>query len=87
MYKCFISENRLDDEVMVAINGPELVHSDDIVDEAMAEYLSKSRRRNDKESHFVRRSQHIKSYCISKAVDNIVNAVPRLLYKDNVSNT
>ena len=77
-----LSQDRLDDEAMVAINGPELVHSDDIVDEAMGDYWSNIRRRNDKEGHFVRRSEHIKSYCISKAVDHMVNTVPRLPYMD-----
>ena len=54
------------------MNGPELVHCEAIVREAMATYWEGGR------MHFVRRSSHIKSYTHSEAIDSIVKKPPRL---------
>jgi hypothetical protein len=62
---------RLEDEVWVAVNGPELVHCESIVREAMAGYWHGR-------MHFVRRSNKIKSYIHSEAIDSLVNKPARL---------
>ena len=59
------NQQRLEDEVWVALNGPEVVHCEGVVKEAM--------RVGEGGGHFIRRSQDIKSYTVSKAVDSIVS--------------
>ena len=59
------------DEMWVSVNGPELVHCDPIVREAMANYWGGK-------MHFVRRSNNIKTYAHSEAIDSIVKKPPRL---------
>ena len=51
------------DEMWVAINGPEVPHSEGIVKEAVVEV----------DVSFIRRDSNIKTYDVSKAVDTLVN--------------
>ena len=70
-------QDRLEDEVWVAINGPEVVHCEGIVREAI--------RVGEGGGHFIRRGGNIKSYGVSKAVDSLVKKppkVPFMLYID-----
>ena len=39
--RTILSQSRLEDEVFVSINGPELVHCDSVVEEANTLYWSK----------------------------------------------
>ena len=66
------NQQRLDDQVWVALNGPEVVHCEGVVKEAMMI--------REGGSHFIRRSQDIKSYTTSKAVDSIVSKTAKLLF-------
>jgi hypothetical protein len=56
-------QERLDREMWVAINGPEVAHCEGIVREAVVEV----------DVSFIRRDSNIKSYDVSKAVDTLVN--------------
>jgi hypothetical protein len=65
-------QDRLDKEVWVAINGPEIAHCEGIFREAVVGV----------DVSFIRRDSNIKNYDVSKAVDTIVNKpakVPFLL--------
>ena len=71
-----LSQERLEQEAMVAINGPAEVHCDSIVDEALASYWRKQKMAGNRDGHWIRRSSRIKSYFISEAVDSIVKKTP-----------
>ena len=73
-----LTQDRLHQEAMVAINGPSVVHCDKVVKEAISSYFSKSKREGDKDGHFVRRSENVKSYHVSKAVDSLVSKKPQM---------
>ena len=65
-------QERLDREMWVAINSPDIAHCEGIVKEAVVEV----------DVSFIRRDSNIKSYDVSKAVDTVVNKpakVPFLL--------
>ena len=61
---------RLENEVKVAINGPEVQHCRGIVREAM--------RVGEGGGNFIRRSSNIIPYTVSQAVDNLVKKNPRV---------
>ena len=71
-----LSQKRLEEEAMIAINGPEVVHCDEVVKEALAAYWADARRVGDRQGHWVRRSSHINAYTVSKSVDALVNQAP-----------
>ena len=58
------NQNRLENEVWVAVNGPDVVHCEGIVKEAIKE--------GEGGGHFIRCSQNIKTHQVSKAVDTLV---------------
>ena len=60
----------MENEVQVAINGPEVQHCRGIVREAMRVGGGQ----------FIRRSNNIKQYAISKAVDTLAKKKPRVLF-------
>ena len=64
----------------MAINGPAVVHCDSVVKEALSMFYSKSKRVGNMDGNFVRRSENIKPFMVSKAVDTIVNKKPRIPY-------
>ena len=70
-----LGEERLEDEMETAINGPSIVHSESVVKEALRNYWKDAKDKNNRDGHFIRRSENIKSYNVSKCVDNI-RAVP-----------
>ena len=61
---------RLENEVQVAINGPEVQHCRGIVREAM--------RVGEGGGHFIRRSNNIKQYTVSKPIDTLDKKKPRV---------
>ena len=73
-----LSQDRLHHEAMVAINGPAVVHCDKVVKEALTMFYSKAKREGSKDGNFVRRSENIKPFMVSKAVDTLVSKKPRL---------
>ena len=62
----------------VAINGPEMTHCTSVVREAMSSYWGGARQEGNRRGHFVRRSEKIKSYIVSEAVDKIVRKTPKV---------
>ena len=63
-----INQDRLINELWVAINGPEVAHCESIVRESL----------KDLNTNFIRRDRDIKSYAVSKAVDSVVNKPARV---------
>ena len=49
-----------------------------VVREAMSSYWSAARMAGNRRGYFVRRSENIKSYIVSKAIDQLVSKPPRL---------
>ena len=69
LYRVIQDQKRLEDELWVAINGPEVVHSDSIVREAVEK----------NGSSFIRRSDNIKSWEHgSKAITSLVSKAPKI---------
>ena len=49
-----ISQQRLEEEVMIALNGPEVVHCNAVVDEALRKYWRKQKLAGNRDGHFIR---------------------------------
>ena len=62
-------------EMMVAINGPLLQHSQGVVSETMKAYWGQLKRESLRKGHFTRRGGDVKSWLVSNAVDAL-NKVP-----------
>ena len=73
-----LNQERLADEITVAWNGEDVVHCDALVKEAMLSYTGQYKLLGNREGHFVRRSENIKSYVISEAVDSLVKKPVKL---------
>ena len=71
----FKSES-IEAEMQVAINGPKLQHCEKVVEESMRAYWSNMKRKKLQQGHFIRRSNQINQYMVSKAVDNIRKEPP-----------
>ena len=73
-----MSPERLDDCAMVSINGPQLVHADDVIKDALKLYWNGSKHGD---GHFIRRSNNIKCYTAgSAALDSLVKIPCRLAF-------
>jgi hypothetical protein len=72
-----LSSDTIQTEMMIAVNGPDVPHCDSVVEETMLEYWRRMKPGTLQDGHFVRRSDRIKSYFISKAVDKIVLQPPK----------
>ena len=67
---------RLDDSAMVALNGPDVVHADGVIKDALKLYWKDSKH---SDGHFIRKSNNIKSYFAgSAALESIVKKPSRL---------
>ena len=64
-----LSEDMIETEMSVAINGPAVQHSESIVTDSMRKYWAGGKMFKD--GHFVRKSLNIKSYFVSGAVDSL----------------
>lgn len=67
-----LSQESLVNEAVIAINGPAVVHADDVIKEATSLYWSKAVNPKDRAGHYIRRSEKILSYTVSKTVDSLV---------------
>ena len=64
--------------MILAVNGPDVPHCDAVVKEALRLYWSDSKYyRTRVEGHFIRRTENIASYAVSKAVDTVRNEPPK----------
>ena len=73
-----LTQERLEQEAMVALNGPAEVHCDSIVEEALASFWRKQKVAGNRDGHWIRRSSKIMSYFVSEAVDTIVKKTPEV---------
>ena len=67
-----LTQDRLEQECMVAINGPTEVQCNSVVEEALITYWGRRTMWANRAEHWVRRSSDIWSYAVSEAVDRIV---------------
>ena len=67
-----LTQDRLHQEAMVAINGFDTLHCDNVVKEGLGMFFSRAKREGDRLGHFIRRSQNVKSYHVSRAVDSLI---------------
>ena len=70
-----IQAETIQSEMMISVNGPQVQHSQTVVEESMKLYWSKLQSSSLKQGHFTRRSDKVKSYFVSKSVDSL-NSVP-----------
>ena len=61
---------RLEEEMWVAVNGPDVAHCSGIVKQAIRE--------GEGGGHFICRSDNIKNYLVSKVVDKLVKKLPKV---------
>ena len=66
-----LAEDSMVEEVVKTINGPEVVHCDAVVKETIRVMT-----KNDT-IHFVRKSDNVKPWLVSKSVDNLRKKVPK----------
>ena len=72
-----LGQTSLEDEVTIAINGPDIAHCDSVVREAGVEYWKESKDLKNRDGHYIRRSENIRSYLVSKSVDGLRNKEPK----------
>ena len=72
-----LGEMMLHEEMVIAINGPRLVHCDSVVQEAIKSYFSDRKNPKERSGHFIRRSEDILSYNVSKCVDRVRSVEPK----------
>ena len=68
-----IGQDRLHNESVISINGPDTTHCDIIVKDGLSLFNSQYRRAGMESGHFIRKSENIKSFVVSQAIDHIVN--------------
>ena len=74
---------RLENECMIAINGPADVHCDGVVNEALVSYWGQRNKKyvgggGQQGGHWVRQWRDMKKYAVSEAVDSLVNKPPNV---------
>ena len=72
-----ITEERAHHEMLIAVNGPELAHADNVIKSSMLTYWKNQKSKNNN-WHFTLRSEDIKSYTVSKTFDRISKENPSL---------
>ena len=72
-----LGEMLLHEEMVIAVNGPKLVHSESIAQEALLDYFKDRINPKERAGHFVRRSQNIENFKVSKSVDNFRKQEPK----------
>ena len=65
-------------ETAVSLNGPNPDNCDSVVEEAMRLYWSKCKMRKSADVHFIRKSENVMSWRVSKAVDKVNEVKPKL---------
>ena len=73
-----LTQERLEHEAMVALNGPPEVHCDKVVEEALSNYWEKQKLSRNKVAHWIRRDERAKLFKISKTLDSLVNEQPEV---------
>ena len=73
-----LGQERIEDELEIAINGPTVPQADNVLKEALNDYWKDSKNRNNRDGHYIRRSENIQSYDLSKTIDRIRSVPPKL---------
>ena len=68
-----ISNDRAEQEVCLAVNGPLLQHADPVIKAALKDMYKDTKDTRNKGGRFVRRNNNIEDYAVSKSVDSFVN--------------
>ena len=68
-----LTQARIEQECMEAINVPKEVHCDSLVMEGLATYWGRQTMAGNKQGHWVRSFRGLKGYAVSGPMDNIVN--------------
>ena len=76
--RAILDQKRVEDEVMVAWSGEDTFHCDSVVKEALETYWGSCKTLSNRDGHIVRRSDHIKSYLVSKTVDSSLKKPAKL---------
>jgi hypothetical protein len=76
--RVLLNQEHLEDEIMVAWNGEDVFHCDPVCNEAMKNYWKQSKTLANQDGHFIRRSQNVKSFLITEAVDAKLKKQPKL---------
>ena len=66
-----LGEKMIITETSISINGPNPVNCDGVVDEAMKLYWRECKLKNSSDGHFVRKTNNIKNWIVSKPVDRV----------------
>ena len=66
-----LNDETIQTELVIAVNGPAIQHCDKVVETTMRAYWRMTNRKSFLEGHFVRKSEKIKNYLVSKAVDSL----------------
>ena len=67
-------------EMMVAVNGPLIQHSQQMVDRSMKSYWGRLKKESLHNGHFTRHGSKVKSYTISKTVDTLNSAPVKTVF-------
>jgi hypothetical protein len=73
-----IGQERLQNELMVSINGPKIMHSDTIIKEALERMNRTAVHVKDRIGHFVRRSENVETFLTSRVVDRLNKEKPKI---------
>ena len=68
-----ISNDRAEREVCLAMNGPLLQNTDPLIKKAIKDMFKDAKNVNNRAGHFVRRTENVVDYSVSKSVDQFVN--------------
>ena len=68
-----ISNDRAEQEVCLAVNGPLLQHADPVIKAALKDMYKDTKDTRNRGGRFVRRNNNIEDYAVSKSVDSFVN--------------
>ena len=68
-----ISNDRAEQEICLAVNGPLLQHADVVIRAALREMYKDSKDIRNRGGKFIRRNQNIADYSVSKSVDSFSN--------------
>ena len=66
-----LKEESIQIEMMIACNGPPVHHSKGVVRDSMKRYWMKSKNAEDLDGHFIRRSEDMRTYLVSKSIDSL----------------
>ena len=68
-----IANDRAEQEISVAVNGPLLQHADPVIKAALRSMFKNSKDKRNMGGRFIRRNNNVKDFAVSKSVDSFVN--------------